>query len=356
MRNFACIILAFLFSLPAFCSQDKIKWLSQSYDFGTWKEIEGEKTGIARFVNEGDSPTSIVRVRTSCGCTGADYCREPVMPGDTAWVSFTYNPAGRPGQFEKTVKVYTGANSDLSIINIRGTVIGKPESLDERYPFIAGALRLAADSEDLGEIEQGKARHSFVQAYNQSTDTIVPQISGLVPALTIAPSSAKIAPGDFFSFGIFYDSRREGSTGPQSHTVTFSDGIGGEGIAYTLNAFVAPRIRNADAAALSDGARIEVTPRELEIPASSKKAVFRFRIKNEGTSRLTISRVYSEPENAAVVTKYPVNLDPGKSGVLEGYVIRDSFGGEAFGFPLHIHSNSAAFPDMTVRVCGKTKQ
>lgn len=350
------IVLAAIALLPGVVMADNIRWLSTDYDFGTWKEIEGPRTGTVRFINEGNEPTSIIRVRPSCGCTGSDFFKELVMPGDTAWVSFTYNPEGRPGQFEKTVKVYTGEDSRLTTITIRGTIIGRPESLDTRYPVVAGALRLATDTDDLGSLESGKARHSFIQAYNQSTDTIHPVVIDVPESLTIAPSSSAIAPGDFFSFGIFYDSRREHQPGPASHTVRFrAEANDAESeIPVTIKAHITPR-RSAAQDANGKSPRLNVSPSVAELSPATDEAGFSFTLKNTGENNLEIKRVYSLSD-AITITRYPVNLKPGKSGKLEGKVNCSKLDGEAYGIPLRIITNSPLQPETEVRVAGKIKR
>ena len=79
--------------------------------------------GRVRFVNTGGEPVVITGARPGCGCTGVEYPHDPIEPGDTAVISFTYNPAGRPGAFEKSIRVYIGDNTTERVM-IRGTVLG----------------------------------------------------------------------------------------------------------------------------------------------------------------------------------------------------------------------------------------
>lgn len=78
----------------------------------------------------------ITGARPSCGCTGVAYPDDPIAPGDTVKFSFTYNPLGRPGRFEKSIRVYIG-DFDTATIRIRGNVLGTPESLSTLYPVEA---------------------------------------------------------------------------------------------------------------------------------------------------------------------------------------------------------------------------
>lgn len=94
------------------------------------------KTGSVRLVNTGSEEAVITGARPSCGCTGVAYPDDPIAPGDTVRFSFTYNPLGRPGRFEKSIRVYIG-DFDIATIRIRGNVLGTPESLSTLYPVEA---------------------------------------------------------------------------------------------------------------------------------------------------------------------------------------------------------------------------
>ena len=72
------------------------------------------------FINEGDAPLIISRVKTSCGCTASDYSKEPVLPGETGTLKATYN-AAKVGSFNKTVTVVSNVGEEL--LSIKGIVI-----------------------------------------------------------------------------------------------------------------------------------------------------------------------------------------------------------------------------------------
>ena len=70
-----------------------------AWDFGTIRETDGPVTH--RFVcrNEGEHPEVILQVTTTCGCTTPRYTRKPILPGEEAEITVTYDPANRPGNF-----------------------------------------------------------------------------------------------------------------------------------------------------------------------------------------------------------------------------------------------------------------
>ena len=96
----------------------------KTYDFGTIKEVDGPVTHSFEFTNTGDEPLVIINVNASCGCTRPEYSKEPIKPGKSGKIKVTFNPAGRPGEFSKDVKIRTNG-SKRPILKITGIVIPK---------------------------------------------------------------------------------------------------------------------------------------------------------------------------------------------------------------------------------------
>lgn len=201
-------------------------------DFGIIHEEAGKKTMRAWVVNESDSMSRIRRTKVTCGCTAADYYGELLAPGDSAWVDIVYNPAGRPGRFEKAVKVY-GPNDDISYINISGTVIGTPETLASAYPVEAGAIRLTDSIVTIPAIRHGNSRHLFINAYNTSDRPVKIFLSSPdAPerALSLDTAPEIIAPGELGTISFYMNTRFEKRIGPVTYRVymTASDTDGNE--------------------------------------------------------------------------------------------------------------------------------
>jgi hypothetical protein len=66
----------------------------------------------------------IVSATASCGCTKPVYPTDPIKPEKKGKLKVTYNPSGRPGEFNKTIKVRTNAPKSKRVsLKITGTVI-----------------------------------------------------------------------------------------------------------------------------------------------------------------------------------------------------------------------------------------
>ena len=60
----------------------------------------------------------ISNVTTSCGCTVADWTKEPIAPGKTGIVSSTFD-AKAIGRFQKSVGIYCNASNKPIYLAIR---------------------------------------------------------------------------------------------------------------------------------------------------------------------------------------------------------------------------------------------
>lgn len=102
----------------------------KSHDFGIIKEENGPVNTTFEIVNTGNKPLIITDVTVSCGCTGREYTKKPIAPGKSGKVKITYNPAGRPGAFKKSIKVRTNGREKRTTLTIQGTTI--PSSEDNK--------------------------------------------------------------------------------------------------------------------------------------------------------------------------------------------------------------------------------
>lgn len=98
----------------------------KAFDFGYIKEEGGPVRHEFEFINTGDQPLVIISATASCGCTRPKYPTEPIRPGKKGKITVTYLPQGRPGEFDKAVKVKTNCKKSKKFtLKISGTVVPK---------------------------------------------------------------------------------------------------------------------------------------------------------------------------------------------------------------------------------------
>lgn len=106
-------------------SKPEANFAKKEHNFGTIKEEIGAVTTQFEFTNTGKSPLIIQRVSASCGCTTPSYTREPILPGKKGKIDVKYSTVARPGNFNKTVVVYTNVPDTVYVLSIKGNVTPK---------------------------------------------------------------------------------------------------------------------------------------------------------------------------------------------------------------------------------------
>ncbi len=81
------------------------------------------------FSNTGKTSLVISNVKTSCGCTVAEWTHTPVKPGKKGTINIRYD-AGFPGVFHKEIKVYYNGAGSPVVLAIKGKVY-YPGELEE---------------------------------------------------------------------------------------------------------------------------------------------------------------------------------------------------------------------------------
>jgi hypothetical protein len=98
-----------------------IEWEKTSYDFG--KIVKNSPATVEfEFKNNSMVPLVINSVRPTCGCTVADYPKEPVQPGKSAAITVKYNTRSI-GHFTKSIIVSSNAGEGETKLIIKGEVI-----------------------------------------------------------------------------------------------------------------------------------------------------------------------------------------------------------------------------------------
>jgi len=81
-----------------------IQWLDSSKSMGTVTEGGTIKINY-RFKNSGTKPLVIESVKPACGCTVADYPKEPIAPGQEGEITAEFDTKGREGVQKKNITV-----------------------------------------------------------------------------------------------------------------------------------------------------------------------------------------------------------------------------------------------------------
>lgn len=112
--------LFFACSEPVIRNDAGIQFREQEHDFGILNHKEAVDHRFS-FSNPGTTMLVISNVKTSCGCTVAEWTKTPVKPGKSGMIDIRYD-AGSPGVFHKEIKVYYNGPDSPVVLKIKGEV------------------------------------------------------------------------------------------------------------------------------------------------------------------------------------------------------------------------------------------
>jgi len=92
------------------------------YSFG--EVVEGEIVKVTFEVkNTGKIPLKIMDVQPACGCTIAEFTKEPILPGKTGIITSELNTSGMSGSISKSVTMMANTYPTRTPFLIKGEVI-----------------------------------------------------------------------------------------------------------------------------------------------------------------------------------------------------------------------------------------
>lgn len=343
-------------------AQPQATWLERQHDFGVFKEAGGKVSCRLRLVNTGNEPLIIVKVQTGCGCTAIDYPEAPIQPGDTAAVTLTYNPSGRPGQFSKQALIFCNTEPKRTVLEITGNVIPTDVTLDKQYPIRAGSLRISQGNIPFGELTSGKNKTLYLSAYNASTDTLLVGVTGDKPHIRPALIPDTVPPARVTALTVHYLSRHAPLWGFNVDTLTM-----------TCQPLHQPSQATAGTAAINVMAQVmedfsKLTEQQLrDAPVAvadcgdmldfgsitrGEKATRTFRISNKGKERLIIRRLWVPEGEGVTIEVSQQEVKRGKTATVLVTVDTSKVKGDLINIPLTLLCNDPETPRQTIRLVG----
>ena len=133
MKQIFTSILLWIAACLVGYAQPKATFDKMTHEFGVvlWKH---PATATFQIKNDGDKPLVISNVTTSCGCTVADWTKEPIAPGATGVVTSTFD-AKALGHFYKDIGVYCNASARPIYLMLRGEVSADPKNYTLTHPY-----------------------------------------------------------------------------------------------------------------------------------------------------------------------------------------------------------------------------
>lgn len=337
----------------AVCAQSEAKWLSTRHNFGAFAENEGPVSCEFKVVNTGTEAFNILNAKASCGCTTPAYQREPVEPGDTATVVVAYNPAGRPGRFNKTVLVETDAAVQPTVrLSVQGVVIGDGETVAARYPVDRGALKFRVPMMAFGPMTKGKLKTVYTDAYNSSRDCIRAYVERKPRYIDIMFEPKTVGPGEQLTIIGCLRSSEADTWGLLEDSVIIK--AGSETLVLPLTAMIDEDFSGLGSEDLAKAPHIQVKSETIDLGRinGTEPLERTVEVTNTGKSPLELRRIYStDAEIEVSVDK--TTIGKGKTGHIRVTVDPAKADEKMVNARVTIISNDPSRPTVTLRVIGE---
>ena len=195
-------ILTSLAALLLFCStasgqvkiNDSIEVDKVTHNFGDILLGSGPVSCEYTITNTGNDPCVIYNVTTTCGCTDAEWTREPIKKGQKGKISVTYSNDEGPYPFDKSITVYVSSAKKPIILKLKGISREEMRPIASTFPLHYGALALREYYIKCGNLEQGNSKTESVLVANLTDAPIKVDFKDVQDDLTISVSPNPIPP------------------------------------------------------------------------------------------------------------------------------------------------------------------
>ena len=310
----------------------KMQLAATEHDFGTFKEEAGRQTFDFIVTNTGTEPLVIQNVVASCGCTTPEWTKQPIPVGATSKVTAIYDPKDRPGQFNKTLSVYTNTKPEVVTLTIKGEVIPHEKTVEELFTFAVGDVRFESNHLAFTNIKKTEKKMRVMQVINTSANPVKVEFDGASPDLTLKCNPETLKPGEKGLVEGTFDATKNSSWGSVSEMVkVVLNGVKQENVYYYVSANLVEDFSSLSAKELENAPvfKVESTTVDLgKIKGSTQNEVV-FKFKNEGKTDLMIRFIRSTCGCTAVQQgTQGVGIKPGESSTIKAVFNSGSYNGK----------------------------
>jgi hypothetical protein len=329
---FIISLLIFGISAKSQVATTKLQFSATEHDFGTFKEEAGRQTFDFIITNTGTEPLVIQNVVASCGCTTPEWTKAPIPAGAKGKVTAIYDPANRPGQFNKTLSVYTNTKPEVSVLVIKGEVIPHEKTVEELFTFAVGAIRFESNHMAFTNVKKNEKKMRVMQLINTSAAPVKVEFDALPPHLTLKCNPETLKKGQKGMIEGTYDATKNGGWGNVSDMVKVKlNGVVQENLFYYVSANLVEDFSSLTKQELENAPvfKVESTTVDLGKIKGSTQNEVEFKFKNEGKSDLLIRFIRSTCGCTAVQQgNQGVGIKPGDSSSIKAVFNSGSYSGK----------------------------
>jgi len=329
---FVFTMLFVAFSVRAQVATTKLQFSATEHDFGTFKEEAGRQTFDFIVTNTGKEPLVIQNVQPSCGCTTPDWTRQPIPAGATGKVTAIYDPANRPGPFNKTLTVHANTQPEVTVLVIKGEVLPHEKTVEELYTFQVGGIRFESNHLAFTNVKKNEKKMRVMQLINTSQAPIKVEFDGLPAHLTLISNPETLKPGQKGIVEGTYDATKNNGWGTVSDMVKIKlNGVLQENLYYYVSANLVEDFSSLTKEQLANAPVFALDSTTVNLGkikgGTQNQVVFKF--KNSGKSDLFIRYIRPTCGCTAVQQgQQGVGIKPGEASTINAVFNSGTYSGK----------------------------
>ena len=331
MKKIITLCLLTVLGFTAVYAQNKavIEIKKKVHDFGNIKESAGEARCTFEIENKGNAPLVINNVTASCGCTTPEWTKAPIAPGRKGTIKVGFNPAGRPGPFDKTITVHSNATEANIVLRIKGNVEQKVLTIEEQYPEVIGGLRLKNKVLSMERINNTSSRTETMEVYNNGTTPVIISFEKVPAHIKMEASPVSLGAKQKGTIKCTYMAAQKKEFGPVNDVITVKANNTKGSI--TVQANIEEDISKLSAADFEKAPTAVVRSSSADIGTIKKgqPASATYEITNNGKSDLLIRKVTADC-NCIQATANPQTVKPGQKTTITAKLDSKNESGEKF--------------------------
>jgi len=318
MKKSLLFLVLMLFGVVIY-GQPLMQLSSSEHDFGKFKEEAGKQTYNFEVKNVGDAPLVIQNITASCGCTTPDWTRSPIPPKGEGVITAIYDPANRPGIFNKTLMVYSNSKPEPVVLVIKGEVIPREKTLEELFIWPVGGVRFESNHLPFTKMSKNETRTRTMQVINNSKEPQKIEFEGMPDHLTLKVTPGVLNPGQKGVVEGTWDAAKDPRWGTQTDMVRVRvNGKVQENTFFVTSATLLEDFSNLSKEELAEAPIFRVDNSQIDLgqiqPGTLKDVEFRFT--NGGKRDLIIRYIRPTCGCTAIQQGGPTNIKAGGSGTI----------------------------------------
>lgn len=302
-------------------AQPSMKISGAEHDFGKFKEEAGKQRYDFVVMNTGTQPLVIQNIVASCGCTLPEWTKSPIPPKGTGKITAIYDPANRPGPFNKTLSVYTNSKPEITILVIKGEVIQREKTVEELFIFPVGPVRFESNHLAFTNVKKNEKKIRTMQVINTSSQPARIEFENVPPHLEMKANPLTLKPGQKGLIEGTYDATKNNAWGYTTNMIKLKiNGEVDQKVYYAVSANLVEDFSGLSKDDLANAPVFNIASKTVELgkmPGSSSKDV-EFKFTNNGKSDLVIRYIKSSCGCTAIQQGIQgQGIKPGESGSIK---------------------------------------